>query len=235
MGDDEVRKSPAGDLQPIEQSAHFRNTAALGPASKQAPNHKPANLLLKFYKQINRPFWVTVVGGIIVLLITKQIDDRHWASQQRVLAAQAKLVQRLDSARKTQEQMAEEVGKVITSQALIIEAHERHFSKDDYNQIVDKHNLLKDGWDVAEDLLKLKMGLYYVSPDVRTQWNVVLTNLDRLDDKVFELQSKYLPTDRSPEHQKAIDSCKQYVIQIETGLHDLMSQMSVEISRMEAL
>ena len=174
---------------------------------------------------LNKPFSVTLVGGLLVLLISTSVQNRYWKSQQLFLADQTLAKQRLDAAISTQEEMARVVGRLIAANALLVGAHESQLEKKQYTEVIDQHNLLQREWDLNEETLELHMKVYFRTPKIQQAWLRVNELLGDLDDKLTELE-KFKPSKPSEKQDEQIKQCRQTIDDTENSLAGLAQLMS---------
>jgi hypothetical protein len=180
---------------------------------------------------LNQPLPVTLLGGVLVLMISTFVQDRYWMSQQTFLANQTLTRHRLDIAISTQEEVAKAVGKIISAGALIIGSHENQLGKLQHNAVLDTNNLLQNEWDQNEELLKLHIQMYFQSSGIQSSWLDVRERLGALDDEITELE-KFSTGDPSDRHAKQITQSRKAVEDAEDSLGKLLRLM---VEHIEAL
>jgi hypothetical protein len=183
---------------------------------------------LRLFVCLNKPFPVTVVGGVFVLLVSTRVQDRYWKSQQEFLADQTLAKQRLDAATSTQEELAKAVGRLIAANALLVGAHESQLEKKQYKEAVDEHNLLQREWDLGEETLELHMKAHFSTPDVQKEWTHVKELLGTLDDDLTDLQG-FTPSKPSAKQDQAIKQCRAAIDETERGVATLAELMTAHI------
>ena len=183
---------------------------------------------LRLFVWLNKPFPVTLLGGILVLLISTFVQDRYWITQQEFLADQALAKQRLDASMSTQEEMARTVGRLIAANALLVGAHESQLDKKQYIEVIDQHNLLQREWDLNEETLELHMKVYFQTPEIQKAWLDLKELLGKLDDDLTELQT-FTPSKPSNRQDEMIKQCRSTIDETEARLAALAQLMSSHI------
>jgi hypothetical protein len=193
-----------------------------------ADSRTVAKKRVRLFVWLNKPLPVTLVGGILVLLISTFVQERYWKSQQVFLADQTLAKQRLDAAVSTQEEMAKVVGRLIAANALLVGAHESQLAKKQYNEVIDQHNLLQREWDLSEETLQLHMTVYFQTPEIQKAWLDVRELLGQLDDELSDLE-EFTPDKPSEKQTEQIKQCRTTIDETEKGLAMLAQLMSAYI------
>jgi hypothetical protein len=177
---------------------------------------------------LNKPLPVTVVGGVLVLLISTSVQERYWKSQQLFLADQTLAKQRLDAAISTQEEMAKAVGRLLAANAVLVGAHEAQLERKQYAEVIDQHNLLQREWDLNKKTLDLHMKVNFQTPEIENAWLGVETILGDLDDKLTGLE-QFKPDRPSKKQTEQIEQCRAAIGEAEKSLANLAQLMSASI------
>jgi hypothetical protein len=180
------------------------------------------------FERINQPLAVTVIGGLLVFVISAFIQDRYWIKQQRFSARQVLISKTIDAATASESEIVDRVGKLISSYALIVGAHEHNLSEAELEEDRQKFNRMQLDWDVSEDLLKLKLRLYFASPQVQKEWQKIEDLLATLDEEIAKLFAIPI-AERSSKHQKSLEECRSLITKTEAALADLGSSMDASI------
>jgi hypothetical protein len=181
-------------------------------SSPAFPSASPA-LPRKILDFLNQP----LVAGILILIGTSLLQQWGWRSQQRYINEQLRANAVREKKQNTVDEVTVGVGKLLTSYASIVGAHEEKVKTPQLDQTIDKYHELQREWDQEEDLLKLRIQTYFSVPQIQTAWSLLLDRLGELDSQIHQLH-EFNTMDTSEAHQKQITLCRNTITDIEKQL-----------------
>ena len=178
-----------------------------------------------FWGQLNQPVVVTVIGGLIVFLITSYIQNFYWRSQQKFL----RLQQRTEVAEGVVEELGKKVGELRAASASLIGAHEQQYEKKQLNEVIDRYNAAQKNWDESEGVLNLRIEIYFAESSQTNEASTRLSkSLDALDDDISELL-RYPTANPGNAHMQSIKKCRDAIAGVDEALDGLQSLMIKEV------
>ncbi len=178
-----------------------------------------------FWGHLNQPVMVTVIGGLIVFLITSYIQNFYWRSQQKFL----RLQQRTEVAEGVVEELAKKVGELRAASASLVGAHEQRYERKQLNEVIDRYDTAQKDWDESEGVLNLRIEIYFAEDSRTNDASARLSkSLDALDDDVSELL-RYTTADPGDAHKQSIKKCRDAIDDVDGALGSLQSQMIKEV------
>jgi len=200
------------------------NTSVQSNEAQKGASLRPTKIA-KLYKRLNSPLSVTVLGGLAVLVISTRVQNQYWVSQQRFLNDQTIHAHKIEATILTEEEIVRAAGKRLTGAAILVGAHEGHFDDDQHDKSIGAYNLSRREWDDLEEVLKLRLSIYYPDEAIQKSWRGLLLNMDNLDKSVIGLD-KFSPADKSANHSRATASAREAIRQIEEDLGHFSSQLT---------
>jgi hypothetical protein len=203
---------------------------------READGSKPRRRrrwLARICRHLNSPLFVTLFGGVLVLLISTFVQDRYWVAQQDYLLRQSRRSHKIDAASTTQEEVIQAMGRRLTGIAVLIAAHEEHFQKKQYEEKRSEYEKSRDDWDNVEEVLKLKVGFYY-DAKVNKSWSDLRTDFLALDTIVMEKLEKWDTESTKAEHLNLTTQARQTLEKVTDGLDQLAGQMNEYIEKQES-
>ena len=178
-----------------------------------------------FWDKLNQPVVVTVLGGLLVFLITSYIQNFYWRSQQKFL----RLQQKIEVADGVVEGLAKAVGEIRAASASIIGAHEQHYGKKQLDEVIERYNAAERGWDEGESALNLRIQIYFApNRQMDDASQRLSSDLDALDDAVADLLD-YSTLDSGAAHKESIRKCRDAISKVDGALEQLQSLMVGEV------
>jgi hypothetical protein len=202
--------------------------------ARQRKKHRRTKRIAKLYKRLNQPLSVTVLGGIIVFLITSFVQQQYAKSQREFEIEQAKRTHRIELASTAENQIIQELSKRFTGIAVVAGAYAGHYGKEQYRENVDYYNDSKREWDREQEVLELKVGVYFPDPGIQKSWNSLVKRLDNFDTNVVGLNDRLrgVTTD-SQELKKALSPIDKTIENIEIDLKNFAHQLNEFINHEE--
>ncbi len=189
--------------------------------------------LIRWGRLLNRPFVVTVLGGLLVLGISTWVQNRSWELQQRFLIRQATVTRKVAEAQTTRDDLVKHVGSLLTAEGLIVGAHEARLETKHLLEAIERNGRLREEWDLAEESLRMRVRAYFPDAAIRRSWEDVQRRLKDLYSLVEELQT-FATSGPSREHQQQIADCRGAIERIEGQLADLATAMNRHIDSLAA-
>jgi hypothetical protein len=203
--------------------------------ARQRNKHRRTKRIAKIYKRLNQPLSVTVLGGIIVFLITSFVQQQYAKSQQEFQIKQAKRAHRIELASAAENQVIQELSKRFTGIAVVVGAYNEHYSKKQYRDNVDYYNDSKREWDREQEVLELKVSTYFPDSDILKNWNALVKRLDDFDASVVNFNDRFRGvTADSKELENALSPINENIDSIEADLKTFAHRLNESINREEA-
>ena len=174
--------------------------------------------------KLNQPVVVTILGGLLVFLITSYVQELYWRSQQRFLS----LKQRIEVAESVVESLARSVGKVRAASASIVGGYEQHYGKAQLNEAIEQYNTAEKDWDENEGALNLKIQIYFPeNKDLDGASQQLSSSLDVLDDTVANLL-RHSTVDTGGTSDEGAKKCRDAIAKVDASLERVESLMVKE-------
>lgn len=174
---------------------------------------------------LNQP----LVAGILILIGTSLLQQLGWRSQQKYINGQLRANAVREQKQNIIDQVTIAVGKLLTSYASIVGAHEEKVKTPQMNVTIDQYHVLQREWDQAEDLLKLRIQTYFSLPQIQSNWSSLLDRLGELDSQIHQLH-EFNTMDPSDAHQKQITLCRDTITDLEKQLAAMTGVMTSHLN-----
>jgi len=185
----------------------------------------PSGPLARIYSALNTPIVVTVFGGLLVFLISVQVQSRYWIKQQQFLIDRARIDQNWLASRSAQQEIVKALGKRLAVTASLITAHkERDELKQHLDAVIRYDNAMEE-WDEAREIIKFQMAAYFQDPEIQGKWDALQGDLEVLHQDIQDLE-QFVPANPSKSQDAQADKCDGDIGKIETDINDLNKTMT---------
>jgi hypothetical protein len=203
-------------------------------AAKRSRFHKTKSRI-RLYRRLNQPLSVTVLGGIIVFLITSFVQQRYATSQQEFLVEQSRRAHRIESASATEKEIIHALSKRFTGIAVVVGAYAGHYGKEQYRDNVDYYTASKREWDREQEVLELKVSTYFSDQRILKSWEDLVKKLENFDASTVALNDQFRGiTKDSTKLKEALASADKEIDSLEIDLKAFSHQLNDFINREEA-
>lgn len=179
----------------------------------------------RFYAQVNKPFGVTVIGGLIIFAVSVTVQNLYWWRQQQFLLDQARIERVWEGARTAEEETVKALGRRLAATASVIAAHENGYEFGQHLEAVKRYDTANEEWDEAEETIKFHLADYFPDQEIKKQWDLLTQDLHVSHEDIAYLEEHYKTTDRSRPHDDQIAKCWSEIAKVETDLEKLNRNM----------
>jgi hypothetical protein len=134
---------------------------------------------------------VTVVGGLMVFAISSYVQQKYAKSQQKFLLDQGKRTHKIDAASAAEDEIVRALSKRLTGIANVLGAFRANLASQQYRESIDYYVISKREWDNNQEVLEVKVSIYFPSTEIHKQWDGLVGELDDFENTVTEINEKF--------------------------------------------
>jgi hypothetical protein len=205
--------------KPIEPHSNVPS----GSKSESGDVSKSSSHSTRLYKAVNRPLFVTVVGGLLVFAISVQVQHNIWKKEAEFMLDRARIDRTWEAAHKAQEEMVKALGKRLAVTATLIAAHQNQVKHKQHVEDVKRYDNAFEEWDETSEVIRFQMAALFADPCIKAKWDALQDDLHALHEDIVDLE-EYTPTKPSSEQDDQAQKCKDHITQIEAEI-DKLSQL----------
>lgn len=212
--------------------------ADLSPSDKQdgrsRSKFRRTKKVVKLFRVLNGPFFVTVFGGLIVFFISQSVEHRYSQSQERFQVRQGLRQHKIQAASAALEEIIRALSKRFTGIGTVVGAYRQHYGKAQYSEAIDYDNAVEHEWDQNQEVLELKIDIYFPDIKIKEHWHSLVKGMDDFDEVVTNLNDKFRGVTRSSKAlDDAIASADRTIDHLEADLRDFAHELNDFINRDE--
>jgi hypothetical protein len=219
-----------GNNEKSGEASESHSNVESGSKQESGNASKPPSRSARVYKTVNRPLFVTIVGGIVVFAVSVQVQHRYWQKENEYLVARARIDRTWEAVQKAQEEMVKALGKRLAVTATLIADHENQVKLKQHVDDVKRYDNALEEWDEASEVIRFQMTSLFANSSIQEKWEALQNDLHDLHLDIGDLE-KYSPSKPSPAQDAQAEKCKEHVTRIEEKIDDLNKTMTAYASK----